>query len=179
VTDEPGRAFKVYSALDDGGAEVAVARSSTIAELNNVQLVGNIKLRGIVGASVNAALVKLYVSIDNSDCTNDCVKHWLPIVCAVCDEANDDLVLTADQVEQLTAHAALCSSVTSVDRPNSDCLSVFDGIAVDTDDGSDEQVGDGSNNDVHVVTNPPDPTTNRKTLTLKVHREMTEYRVLQ
>jgi len=51
----------VVTALDDGGAEVAVANTNTIASLDNVEHIGTIKLKGVIGAPVTATLVRLYV----------------------------------------------------------------------------------------------------------------------
>jgi hypothetical protein len=114
INSKPGNNFKLISALDDSGAEIAVAKTETIAGFDNVEHVGQIKLRGIVGEPVTAELVRLYVRlanndcpVNNSDCCDDC---WTAIMCAVCEQANDQLILTADNVEQLLVHSSQCQS---------------------------------------------------------------------
>ena len=114
VAGEPGNCFQVFSALDDGGAEVAVAKPSTIEHLSYVECVGSTALRGIIGAPVNAKLVRLYISLDHKcnvgiDC--DLCKQWTPVLCAVCEEANDALVLTASNVDQLRSYSHRCNAV--------------------------------------------------------------------
>jgi len=63
-------------------------------ELPNV---GKVRLRGIVGNPVSADLVKLNVSLVETE--ND--NGYIDIICAVRTEANDDLVLAANVVDSL------------------------------------------------------------------------------
>jgi len=57
------------------------------------------KFRGIVGAAVEADLVKLHVSLVN-DSTDSCSAS-VPVICAVCPDLNEDLILTPILVKQL------------------------------------------------------------------------------
>ena len=63
----------------------------------HVPYVGKVKLYGIVGSPVSADLVKLDVSLSNGE--ND--DEYITVLCAVCSEANDDLVLAIDVVDSL------------------------------------------------------------------------------
>jgi len=51
-----------------------------------------VRLHGIVGDPVSADLVKLHISLVES---NNGVSHSIPIVCAVCPGLNKDLILTS------------------------------------------------------------------------------------
>lgn len=110
VAGEPGKCFQVVSALDDGGAEVAVAKPSTIMHCDYVERIGSITLRGIIGAPVKAELVRLYISLD---CQCECkpCNQWVPVMCAICEEANDSLILTAVNVDQLRSRSYQCNAL--------------------------------------------------------------------
>ena len=69
--------------------------------------VGQIKLRGVVGSPVSADLVRLSVSLSDENCDNDCIT----ILCAVCSEANDDLILTSKVVDSLFNRQAHASNI--------------------------------------------------------------------
>ena len=96
ITDCDKSGMKVLSALNDSGAQISVIRSDVLGNLH-VPYVGKVKLRGIVGSPVSADLVKLYVALSNSE--ND--DEYITVLCAVCSEANDDLVLASDVVDSL------------------------------------------------------------------------------
>jgi hypothetical protein len=82
------------SPLADSGSEINVAKSDVLAQLDSTQ-VGNVQLRGILGAPSNAKLVQLNPQLaDGGD-------QYIPIYCAVCDDVNEDLILTAQVVDQL------------------------------------------------------------------------------
>jgi len=90
------RLQRIISALDDGGTEIAVLRSG-ILDLCGVDYVsvGSTRLRGIVGSPVDANLVKLQVQQDTDE------GCCLSVICAVCKDANEDLILPSSVVDQL------------------------------------------------------------------------------
>jgi len=93
ITDCDKSAMKVLSAV---GEQISVICSDVLGNLH-VPYVGKVKLRGIVGSPVSADLVKLDVALSNSE--ND--DEYITVLCAVCSEANDDLVLASDVVDSL------------------------------------------------------------------------------
>jgi hypothetical protein len=82
------------SALEDGGTEIAVIKASCLP-IHHYDVVGTVKLRGIVGVPVTADVEKLHVSLA------DDVDNSLTVICAVCEEANEDLILPSNVVERL------------------------------------------------------------------------------
>jgi len=131
----------VVTALDDGGAEVAVANTNTINSLDNVEHIGTIKLKGVIGASVTATLVRLYICLADD---NDCMQ-WIPIMCAVHDEANDQLVLNADQVSLL--HSPRHKFIVYDNVDNADNVIVNANNVVTVDDSQDNSTDEQSDND--------------------------------
>jgi hypothetical protein len=86
------------SALEDGGmcTEIAVIKASCLPERFH-HAIGTVKLRGIVGLPVVANAIRLPITLTNSaDCS-------LSINCAVCEEANEDLILPSNVVDRLFA----------------------------------------------------------------------------
>ena len=97
VADDPKSSYKVMSALCDSGAEICVIKADKVKNLN-LSRVTDIRLRGIVGSPVSAEVVRLFISNHDDNCSPD---GYIAIMCAVCAEANDDLILTADVVASL------------------------------------------------------------------------------
>jgi hypothetical protein len=82
------------SALADSGREINVARSDALARMHLTQ-VGNVQLRGILATPSHANLVQFNIQlVDGGD-------QYIPIYCAVCDDVNEDFILTAQVVDQL------------------------------------------------------------------------------
>ena len=111
-------------ALEDSGSEINIIKSSFVESIV-LPKVGSVQLRGIVGAPIQAELVKLHVSLvdDSRVSTNDCT---VPIVCAVCPNLNEDMILTSALVKQLQCmhgNNAECEHgiVTRCDVVRSDC----------------------------------------------------------
>jgi len=88
--DSSNSSFRMMSALRDSGAEISEVRSDLVQGLEVTEL-GKIKLRGIAVSSVSAYIIRLYVRLDGGDINS---SNFIPITCAVCAEANDDLILT-------------------------------------------------------------------------------------
>ena len=85
-------------AIEDSGSEICVVKASVVESVSLPKM-GRVKLRGIVGAPVEADLVKLHVSLVN-DSTDSCSAS-VPVICAVCSDLNENLILTPVLVKQL------------------------------------------------------------------------------
>ena len=97
-------------ALCDSGAEVCVIRPGLVNN-TNVTRDGSVKLRGIIGSPVQAELIKLLIGlIDGSD-------SYLSVLCAVCEGANEELILTSEVVDRLkeSCEYGICASCNIVD----------------------------------------------------------------
>ena len=79
---------------------ICVVKSRIVSELDLLR-VGSVSLRGIIGSPVKADLVRLDVGYVDSDHESINVNTYHTVLCAVCDDINDDLVLTAAVVRQL------------------------------------------------------------------------------
>jgi hypothetical protein len=82
------------SALEDGGTEIAVIKASCLPDVHH-DVIGTVKLRGIVGSPVLANVIKMPIRLT---CDEDCS---LSVICAVCNEANEDLILPSNVIERL------------------------------------------------------------------------------
>jgi len=87
----------IISALVDSGSEINVARSDVLSGVA-LTSVGVVQLRGILGAPVTAKLVRLHVQLAD-ELSGEC--DYLPIICAVCDDVNEEFILTSHVVDQL------------------------------------------------------------------------------
>jgi hypothetical protein len=96
---------KVHTALNDGGAEKPLIKSSLLKDVSSI---GSVQIQPIVGKSVEAKLTILVVAkFDSSeesvscDSCSDCVNGPMHIVCAVTDLASQDVVLPESVVADL------------------------------------------------------------------------------
>jgi hypothetical protein len=80
---------EIVNGLADSGAELSICHSDVVRELNVVPF-GHVLLRGILGQPVDAQLIKLSIKSPDSD------EEYFSIVCAMCDQLNDNLILTQD-----------------------------------------------------------------------------------
>ena len=127
ITDHERSNVKTLSGLHDTGAEISVIRTDVLSGFD-VPPIGKVKLRGIVGSAVSANLVRLNVALSDSESDN----AYITVLCAVCPEANDDLVLTGNVVENLLNRNTQVVGVTTVTQ---------------NDDNDDEDQGGGDVND--------------------------------
>ena len=81
-------------ALEDSGSELSVIKSSLVQSFGLPKL-GSVCLRGIVGNPISADLVKLHVSLADDQ------NNKIPVVCAVCPDLNEDMILTTALVRRL------------------------------------------------------------------------------
>ena len=89
-----GKNARDLVALSDSGAEICLAHSSAINDLFAPKI-GEIKVRGIIGESIVADLIRLNVAMANN--VTDCI----PVNIAVLDQVNEHLMLTAEVVDCL------------------------------------------------------------------------------
>ena len=81
--------------LDDSGSELCVINSSVLERINDAERLGSVKIRGIVGQLVECDLVRIYVRLMDDTYTN---KSKVPVMCAVTDAANEQMILPHDLV---------------------------------------------------------------------------------
>jgi len=105
VTDQNKLNLKMMSGLCDTRAEISVIRTSMLNDWE-LPVIGKFKLRGIVGSPVSADLVKLNVTLAESKQDGD---EYVSIICAVCSEANDDLVCIDRQSSRKPVQIAITS----------------------------------------------------------------------
>ena len=119
-------------ALEDGGAQLAVANRSVIAKLDDVSVIGSVKIGLALGDSVTCDLVRLNVCPVNADGSAN-IKHTVTITCAVSDIANDELLIPADIVKRW-------NNVIGVDDDTESCCS--DDIDCDENDINSDECSD-------------------------------------
>jgi len=122
VADDDRSSVKVMRGLQDSGAQISVIHTDAVSGFN-LRRIGTINLRGIIGSPVTADLFRLNVALANSHSDDN---KYMSVLCVVCFEANDDLILTSSVVDSSLA------TVTSKDDDDSD--------DVDVDDSNDTQV---------------------------------------
>jgi hypothetical protein len=90
--------------MADTGAQISLCNRSVIQSLN-LPVVGNLKIKGIIGDAHDADLVVIQIRIaDSKD------MPYIPIHCAVTDGINDVLILTANAIRRLTQRNDRCIS---------------------------------------------------------------------
>jgi hypothetical protein len=62
--------------------------------VGNCPSVGSVKLRGVVGQPVDADLIQLPVRMVGGE-------GWLSVLCALCEEVNEDMILPSSVVDRL------------------------------------------------------------------------------
>jgi transposase InsO family protein len=90
--------------LEDSRAQLCVVRSDLIKDLS-VERIGSVKLRGIFGSPVQADLVRLHLKLANEPSIS-----YVPVICAVCADIHEELILNVDVVNRLS----ICRDALSV-----------------------------------------------------------------
>ena len=116
VAGQPESRCISVSALEDSGSQIAVIHESLTEQLENVAVVGAIKIRGVIGEPIQCNLVKLYLRLSESNLSS------VPVICAVSDVANNDLLLPADVMNRLRS--------AYVDSDDPDDMSLMDANVV-------------------------------------------------
>lgn len=87
-----------YDALVDSGAEISIVRSDVVENLS-LNYIGKVLIRGLFGPGVtcNVSMIRFRLlegdEVDNHD--------YIDILCAICDSANDQLLLSSDSLSKL------------------------------------------------------------------------------
>ena len=97
--------FINVNALEDSGAQIAVINAQLIDQLVDVEVLGTVALKGVIGKAVTCKLVRLYVRLAMAEDTfnNDSLCKPITITCAVSDDSPDSLLLPLHVIEQLRA----------------------------------------------------------------------------
>jgi hypothetical protein len=91
----------VLNALNDSGSEINLIRRSLVQQMDQIPSRGRVKIKGIVGPAVETDIVLLNVSpvATEAHCVN--IAPPLSELFAVCDDLNEQVILTADTVNRL------------------------------------------------------------------------------
>ena len=84
------------SALVDTGAEISLVHSEIVKDLN-VEKIGTVRLRGIIGDHVEADLVRVGIKLADGNVNSE----YIPIVIAVSPLLNDTVILNTEVVNKL------------------------------------------------------------------------------
>jgi len=153
--------FIPIQALEDSGSQIAVINQHLLDDIGDVDTVGSVKIRGIIGDAVDCDLVRLHICMPDAEWScGDCARRSIAITCAVLPNANDNLLLPSNLIDRL--HAAATNDPGEYD-PNDDSDRDGDGDGDGRDgagddgpedypDGDHGVVGHGREADVNVVT---------------------------
>ena len=92
----------VQYALNDSGSEINLIHRNLVQKLTQLPSRGRVKIKGIVGPAVETDIVLLDVSpaATEAKCVN--IAPPLSELFAVCDDLNEQIILTADTVNRLS-----------------------------------------------------------------------------
>ena len=76
---------------------------TAVIESLDLICVGNVLIKGITGSPINCILYKLHIALTPRD-ADKYSDEFVTIVCAACDDLNEQLILTLPVVDQLFAH---------------------------------------------------------------------------
>jgi len=98
--------FQILQALDDSGAEIVIAKSSIINQLDDVEVIGNTRLSGVTGEALDCPLVKIQLALLQDEQGNDVDVTVAPRVivpCALIDGLAEELILPLAVTDHLTS----------------------------------------------------------------------------
>ena len=97
--ESPGRLIR---GLKDTGAEICLLNSKLAGELDPLlRTEGEVRIRGIVGQPVPAQLAWLYLRPEGP--VEASQQTGIPVLCAICENLNEELVLPASVIKKLEA----------------------------------------------------------------------------
>jgi hypothetical protein len=104
-----------HDALNDSGSQVNLIKRYLLQQLPEIQTTGCVGIKGIVGPAIETDLVLLDIKPAPTEvgCTN--IAPPLREIFAVCDELNEDIILTADTVKRLSSSSS--STLFQAQRP--------------------------------------------------------------
>jgi hypothetical protein len=91
-----------HDALNDSGSQVKLIKRDLLQQLPEIQTTGRVSIKCIVGPAIETDLALLDIKPAPTEvgCTN--IAPSLREIFAVCDELNEDIILTADTVKRLS-----------------------------------------------------------------------------
>jgi hypothetical protein len=100
----------ILYALNDSGSEINLIERTLIDHMTLLPSKGRVKIKGIVGLASETDIVLLDVNpvASEADCQN--IAPPLREIFAVCDGLNEQIILTADTVNRLSARKCFCAS---------------------------------------------------------------------
>jgi hypothetical protein len=104
VSDNTGNVI-IADGLVDSGAQMSVMHSDMVGGLDYCS-VGRVKLRGIIGPSVEADVVKLNMRL--ASCSDNC--EYISVFIAVSPDVNDKFVLPLEVVHKISSHVCLSNA---------------------------------------------------------------------
>jgi hypothetical protein len=91
-----------HDALNDSGSQVNLIKRYLLQQLPEIQTTGRVSIKGIVGPAIETDLALLHIKPAPTEvgCMN--IAPPLREIFAVCDELNEDIILTEDTVKRLS-----------------------------------------------------------------------------
>ena len=126
--------------LSDTGAMISICHSDIVRELNPIPI-GNVMLRGILGEPVMAKLINLSIKLADSD------VDYIPIIFAVCDDVNENLIIASNVMERLSNTVNSIEHYADIDSKNTsntvtvNQTDVSDNNSLDNSNDNDPDVG--------------------------------------
>lgn len=105
------------SALVDSGAEISLVNSAIVKDWN-VDKVGSINLRGIVGNPIEADVIRVYIKLGY----DDDISRYISVLMAVSPLVNDSLILNTEVINKLV-DASQASAINTVHTDNDEIVS--------------------------------------------------------
>jgi hypothetical protein len=92
----------IHNAFHDSGSEINLIQRYMLHNLTHLPSMGRVKIKGVIGPAVETDIILLDVSpvVTAKNCKN--IAPPLLEIFAVCDELNEQMILTADTVRRLT-----------------------------------------------------------------------------
>jgi hypothetical protein len=96
-----------HDALNDSGSQVNLIKRDLLQHLPEIQTTGRVSIKGIVAPAIETDLIMLDIkpALTEVGCTN--IAPPLKEIFAVCDELNEDSILTADKIKRLSYATAV------------------------------------------------------------------------
>jgi len=104
--------YRVVNALMNSGSEIAVVSRKHVTDFDCAPL-AKVQLHAFIGAAVEADVVKLYV---RRACDNGKDGRYVAVCCAVCDDMQEDLILTSSIIGKLGALPVNAVTINSSSR---------------------------------------------------------------
>jgi len=95
----------------ESAAGVMCVIRSDIVQGWDLSFIGTVQLRGLFGASVLAKLAMVNMKLDSTDDIAEKCDNSLPMLCAICDEMHDDVIITADCMDKLNDRLSFACNV--------------------------------------------------------------------